>query len=216
MLLWACSGAPADAPVTVDEPPAPSREEALALLPEPVDEAVDDTPVSGEPVELEITWDGIGRLYKSFFQDREAVTELAVRLGPHVVAPAQLIVRYDSEDFLGDIRLRVPPNGLKAPPSELDGVVELSELVPVLRALAVYRDTVASRFDIRVQSFRIGIEGFRGPRHCLAVPAGQPPPDGRTVSPCVVVNGRDVCGRPEGTSTHFTSADFDAVAGCFR
>ena len=200
-----------------EEAPAPTKDEALALLPEAPAEPPRDEPLpAGDPVELEITWDGIGRLYKSFFQDREAVTELATRLGPYVKAPAQVLIRYDSEDFVGDIRLRVPPDGLVAAPREQDGVVALSDLVPIMRALAVYRDSVAGRFDIRVQSFRIGIEGFRGPRHCLAVPAGQPPPDGRTISPCVAVNGRDVCGRPEGELTRFTAADLEEVAGCWE
>ena len=194
----------------------PTKDEALALLPEPAEQPPDEPPPTGDPVELEITWDGIGRLYRSFFQDREAVTELATRLGPYVKAPAQVVIRYDSENFVGDIRVRVPPGGLVAAPRETDGVVALSDLVPIMRALAVYRDTVAGRFDIRVRSFRIGIEGFRGPRHCLAVPAGQPPPDGRTVSPCVAVNGGDVCGRPEGELTRFTTADLQKVAGCWE
>ena len=196
---------------------APSKEAAEAAaeaavpppeLPSPSD--------SDELVPVEITWQGVGDLYKTFFQDQAALTELSRRLAPHVKAPALLTIRYDSEAFVGGIRLVVPPGGWRTPPKSGRGAVDLQSLAPVTVALATYQTSLAERYDLRVQSlFSAGVDLYRGSRLCEVSALGEPP-DGRTVSPCVTVNGAEICGMPGDGGVRFADADWSKVSGCFE
>lgn len=143
-LLWlaACTA-------EVEEPPPPSKAEAEAAMAEVVaPEPAAPPPVEAEGgpreiVPIEITWKGIGPLYKNFFSTSEPLTELSYALHPHLQGPVQLEIRYDSQEFIGAIHVNVPPGGLKSEVSAAAGVVDLQALAPVTHALARYRDEVS-------------------------------------------------------------------------
>lgn len=185
------------------EPEAPTREQAEAAL-EALDAqgpAVVTAPppkgdATAELVPVEIVWEGIGPLYKGFFSDRDALTQLSRDLAPWLTDTVQLKVSYNSQDFVGGIRVLVPPGALVQLPRQTDGAVLLQDLAPITQALATYRDDLGGRYDVRIQSFHIGLDFYRGPVLCRIGVAGTPPPDGTLVSPCVEINGEEVCGTP--------------------
>jgi len=168
-----------------------------------------------ELVPVEITWDGIGPLHKGYFQDREAMTRLSQDLAPWLTETVQLHIRYDSEEFVGHLLIRVPPEQLRRPPKTGE-LFELAALAPLTTALATYRDDLASRFDFRIASFHIGLEFFRGPTHCQVAAAGSFPPDGTQVSPCVLVNSEERCGLPEAGGVRFPERDADPIRSCLE
>jgi hypothetical protein len=165
-------------------------------------------------VPVEITWEGVGPLHQSYFSDREAMTALSAALAPHLNGPVQLFIRYDNKTFLGQIRVRVPPGGFLRPPTESGRSLALAELAPITTALGSYRRAIASRFDVRVDGFAIGLELYRGPSICVIGVGGAPPPDGRVVSPCVVVNGVERCGEPSASGVTFGEEAFKQVSDC--
>ena len=196
----------------------PTKEEALAAL-EATPEAGAPPPVEApeggdELVPVEITWDGIGPLHKGYFQDREAMTRLSADLAPWLSETVQLHIRYDSDEFVGEILVRVPPEQLRRRPSVEGSWIELPALAPLPTALATYRDDLAARFDFRIASFHIGLDFYRGPTHCRFGAAGTPPPDGTQVSPCVLVNSEEVCGLPEAGGVRFTEKPAAQLSGC--
>jgi hypothetical protein len=210
LLALACSGAPDTAP-TADKDAAEAAALAEQAPPAPPPPAPSD-----ELVPVEIVWGGVGKLYKTYFQDQQALTELSGRLAPYVNAPAQLKIWYDSDDFVGGIRLIVPPGGWRTPPAAGRGAVDLQALAPVTVALATYRDAIAAKYDLRVQSlFAIGVDLIRGSTACEIEPIGEPPPDGRTVSPCPRVNGTEVCGMTGAGGVTFSGEDWAKVSPCF-
>lgn len=197
-------------------PAGPTQAEAEAaaeaVIPAP---ETPPPPDSAELVPVEITWKGVGDLYKTFFQDQAALTELSRRLAPHLAPPAQLTIRYDDENFVGGIRLTVPPDGWRTPIKTGKNTVDLQALAPVTVALATYQAAIASSYDLRVQSlFSAGIDLYRGARLCEISALGEPP-DGRTVSPCVRLNGAEVCGLPGDGGVVFADADWAKLSGCF-
>lgn len=169
---------------------------------------------SAEPVQIVLVWQGIGPLHKSFFSDADATTGLSVGLAGAVLAPANIYVRHDNKEFVGSVRLQLRPDTLRLPVRHDGDVVVLSDLAPITRSLAAYRTDVAQRFDVRVQSFSVGIESFRGAQSCIFGVAGQPPPDGSILSPCVVINGQQVCGQAEAAGVRFDPASAGAVRRC--
>jgi hypothetical protein len=111
----------------------------------------------------------------------------------------------------------IPPGGWVTAPAAADGRVDLQAAAPVTAALAAYRDDLASRYDLRIQSlFSIGVDLTRGPVHCVIGPTGDPPPDGRVVSPCLEVNGAPLCGLPDGDRVAFSAADWRRLSACFQ
>ncbi len=198
LLLAACTPEP-----TVAEERAAAEALAEALV---APDAAAEPPVSGpepvpsEPVEVVLVWEGIGALHKGFFTDMELYSALTSDLTGHITSPVDLYIRYDSTEMLGDIRLRLAPDALARDPSAAGDRIDLQALAPITTALASYRSSVAARFDFRVESFRVGIESYRGHRICSFSLAGAPPPDGRLISPCVEINGQQACGEasPDG------------------
>ncbi|MCB9760939.1 MAG: hypothetical protein H6739_13960 [Alphaproteobacteria bacterium] len=173
-------------------------------------------PTERRIVPIEIIWDGIGPLYKNFFSNQAALTELSYGLEPHLNGPVQLKIRYDSQEFVGGIRVQVPPDGLKAPLRMDDGAVDLAALAPITTAMATYRDAIAGNYDVRVQSFHIGLDFFRGPVYCGVGIGGGHPPDGTVVSPCLSVNGNEVCGTLEGGLVRYPKEEWKRIRGCFE
>ena len=209
--MLACPGEPDAESVT--QPP--TRQEALAALEvQPAPAPIEAPEAPEELVPVEITWDGIGPLHKGYFQDREAMTQLSGDLAPWLSETVQLHIRYDSEEFIGDIVIRIPPGELRTLPAVEGGRVELAPLAPLTTALGTYRDALAARFDLRIASFRIGLETYRGPTHCRFGAAGTHPPDGTVVSPCVLINGIEHCGLPEAGGVRFDTTPADQLEVC--
>ncbi len=158
----------------------------------------------------------MGPLYKSFFSDRESMTALSESLAPWFTDTVQVHVRWDQEEFLGTISVRVPPKALRRPVAVAEGLVDLQQLAPLTAALAAYRDSVSAKYDVRVQSFRIYVDFFRKSTHCRVGPEGQPPPDGTRVSPCVEINSQETCGLAETSGVRFDAEAAARLETCFE
>lgn len=171
-------------------------------------------PPDAELVAIEITWEGVGAYYKGFFQDQAKLTRLSEDLAPWLEGPVQLFIRYDSENFIGHILIQVPPGALRAPPRVSDEGLMLSDLAGVTTALATYRNALAASYDVRLQSFVIGVDFYRGPVHCRVSSAGDPPHDGTRVSPCPMVNGAETCGRVGPGGVVFADEAQKKLEGC--
>jgi len=156
----------------------------------------------------------VGDLYQSFFSHAGPITDLSTGLAGHANGPVNVHIRWDQEQFLGTIRLRILPGTLVAPPLGSGELVPLQKLAPMTTALASYRADVAGRFDVRVASFKVALESFSGARHCIFNIAGKPPPDGRVVSPCVMLNGQERCGTPEAEGVRFAPDVADDLRAC--
>lgn len=167
-------------------------------------------------VPVEIQWDGIGKLHKGYFTDREAMTQLATDLAPWMTDTVQLHVRYDQDDHVGSIVIQVAPDQLRVPVEVLDGSVGLAVLAPLTRALATYRDDLAARFDFRIASFHIGLDFFRKSAHCRVGAAGDMPPDGKLVSPCIRINEDERCGHAEPGGARFDGEALSRLETCFE
>lgn len=169
---------------------------------------------TGVAPEILLVWDNVSDLYQSFFSHREPVTRLSEDLTGYANGPVNVHVRWDQKNFVGTIRLRVLPGTLLEPQLGAGAEVPLQALAPLTTALATYRSDVASRFDVRVASFKVALESFSGARHCVFDVAGRPPPDGRVVSPCVQINGTEHCGTPGPTGVTFPPAVADDLRAC--
>ena len=216
LLLAACTGAP-----TAEEERA-AAEAAAEALASPENgaqphsaEAAGPPEVAAEPVQVVLVWDGIGSLHKGFFSDPEAVTELATDLAGHLKPPADVHIRYNSQDMIGDITLRLAPDALVVPVAASQDQLNLQALSPITTALASYRSSVAARFDFRVENFRVGIESYRGHRICELGLAGAPPPDGKLISPCVDINGQQHCGEVSASGVTFSPEAAEGLRACF-
>ncbi len=164
---------------------------------------------------MELTWQGIGPLYRGFFTEREPLTRLARSLSPWLRPPAMIQVGYDSERFVGWIRLQVPPGALRVDLSAEGETLPLQRLAPITRALAAWRAELGARFDLRLLSFQVGVDFLRGPHHCRIRPGGPPPPDGTVVDPCVELDGTRVCGEPTGgEGVRFPPEVASRIAAC--
>ncbi len=214
LVLAACTAEPT---AQEQRAAAEAAAEALVTLEPQTAEGVADAAgpeVAGEPVQVVLVWEGIGQLHKGFFSDQEAVTELAVDLGGHLKPPADIHIRYDSQEMIGSIRLRLAPDALVHPVIAEGNRIDLQALAPITTALAGYRSGVAARFDFRVESFKVGIESYRGPRVCAFSLAGPPPPDGKLVSPCVEINGQQQCGEATPAGVTFSTEAAEHIRAC--
>ncbi|MCP4915469.1 MAG: hypothetical protein GY913_00970 [Proteobacteria bacterium] len=165
---------------------------------------------------VEIQWDGIGALHKGFFSDQEAMTRLAVALAPWLSETVQLQIRYNEDDHIGHLLIQVAPEQLRVPIEAVEGRIGLAVLAPLTTALAEFRDDIAGRFDFRVASFHIGLDFFRGPVHCRVTAAGDHPPDGKLVSPCVLINSDERCGTPEPGGARFDGEALSRLETCLQ
>jgi len=215
LALAACSGEP-DAPPPVEQLDAPEAEaqaEAVAALDSQPKQAPE--PVAGaEPVEIVLVWQGIGNLHRSFFSNAEAVSLLSTGLAGRVEGPANIYVRHDGVEYVGSIRLQLRPDTLQIEVGTEGDVIALQDLTPLTAALAGFRSYVAGHFDFRVESFSVGLESFRGPHSCIFGVAGEHPPDGLLVSPCVVVDGKERCGEATPVGVRFDPGVAKIVRSC--
>lgn len=143
---------------------------------------------------MELDFEGVGPLYQGFFGTESALEDLQVALAGCVAGSAHVRVTYDTPKSLGRILLVATPEDLTCRATASGDGFEVTELTPITAALARYRDTIASAFDIRVASFRVGLRLLGGGLHlCDLVAGGQQPPDGSTFSPCYALAGNDTC-----------------------
>lgn len=169
---------------------------------------------AGQPVPVILIWEGIGNLHKGFFGEPAATTALSVGLAGTLQPPANIYVRHDNKEYIGSVRLRLLPDTLRLPVGRTGDLLSLQDLSPVMQALASYRTDIAQRFDMRIASFSVGIESFRGGTSCIFGVTGEAPADGRVVDPCVVVNGQTRCGQPERGGVRFEPEVAKAIASC--
>ena len=193
-----------------------TRQAARVVTVPPAQAASVSVPSQRAPIEVVLVWDGISPLHQSFFIDNEAMTQLGKDLSASVKPPANVYISFDSNRHIGRILLRLLPGTGIDLAGERDDQVELNRISPVLQALARYRSRVASRYDTRVEAFRIGIESFRGTSHCRFGAAGTPPPDGTVVDPCVRINGASRCGEANGALLGFEPSVIETIRACLR
>jgi hypothetical protein len=221
-LLWACAAEP-ELP-ELPELPTVSKADANAAAVALVDGATSVEPAApigvaagapgGEPVEVVLAWEGISSLYRSFFSRSEAITSLSASLGGQVTGPANVHIRYDSAAFLGQIQLQLRPGTRLVPVGHGGDRIQLQDLHSLTEPLAAYRADLSARFDVRIASFRVGIEAHRGATVCRFGIAGGPPAGGRVVSPCVEINGIEACGKATPTGILFSPKDARAIEIC--
>lgn len=167
-------------------------------------------------VKVALTFQGVGPLHMGFFNEAQALGDLGLDLGPHLRDTAQVLIYYDSKEFQGTIHLKVPPGLLVAPVPVEGERVDLGALAPLTTALAAYRSAIASRYDVRVQNFAVGLDFFRGSTHCLVQPTGPLPHDGALVSPCVRVGAEELCGTPEPGGVRFGREALATLRSCLN
>jgi hypothetical protein len=173
-----------------------------------------EAPFAGPPVEIVLVWHGISSLYRSFFSHREAVTPLSTALSGHVSGPANVHIRYDAEAFVGQLRLQLRPGTRVVPVPHQGSVIDLQALSGITEALGSYRRELAGRFDVRIANFDVGIEATRAATSCTFGIVGDPPADGRVLSPCVEINGKEACGQPTPTGVSFLPETAKNVRRC--
>ena len=217
-----CAGGAPEAQV----PEEPDRATAIAAAEAQVEQASADRVVDavvqpaasatteGEAPQVVLVWDNISDLYRSFFSHEEPLTVLSSGLAGVANGPVNIHVRWDQEAFAGTIRLRIRPDTLVSPQLGSGTQVPLQALAPLTTALAAYRADVSSRFDIRIASFDVALESFSGARHCVFPIVGKPPPDGRLLSPCVLLNGQERCGTPKPDGVSFSPEVADDLREC--
>lgn len=191
--------------------PAPAAPDPQAVDPTAPEPAAPPAPALAS---IPITYEGINTLYKSFFGDPALQSQLLAGLAGAVGGAPELSVRYDELAVRGHIRLKVPPGGLTLPVRADGDRVMVQDLVPIMVALDTYRVGLGARYDLRLLNFRVGIELRGGGRTCLFGPAGDPPPDGSVVSPCVDVGGQRECGAPGPNGVLFEPAVAAAIRAC--
>ena len=180
-----------------------------------VDPTVNDSIHDREPLDLVWNWDGVGGLYQGFFLSVEPRLRLATELSRSMAGPVDMHVRYDSQEFIGQIRVRLQNSVLSNNVTFHDDKVDFAGLVPVTMALAQYRETIASRYDIRVASFQVGIETIGDRVTCELSISGDPPADGSVISPCIIISGVEKCGEPTLAGYRFKKDNITLLQRCF-
>lgn len=219
-LLGACAGAPApsDAPRPVSPEARKAAEAAAEALPVPAAPPAPppraDGGVQAGPVPVVFVWEGVGALHQGFFQSPEPLSALGADLAGWLNGTANIHVHYDTAAIRGRIRLRLLPGSLPRPVGGSGDLVALQDLAPLTTALAAWRSGVAARTDYRLESFAVELESVRGTDACVLGLVGDPPPDGRTLSPCVEITGTLVCGAPEAAGVRFPPAAAAALRRC--
>lgn len=215
-LLASCGQGVAPAP-----PPEPADDFVVTAAPAPPAAVPRITAIgAGEAADIELRFFGVGELHKGFLSDTGIVGALGTGLGGCVNGTAQVLARWNAEERVGWLQLKVPPGGLLCMPQpHPEGGWDLSPLVPVSQALAGYRDGAAAQYDFRFASFNVGISFTRGAHQCLLRLAGQHPPDGTKFSACVDIAGVQHCAGGEADDgvlrfAHGGSAG-SALSACF-
>lgn len=195
LALFGCWG-------TGDAPAPPSPAWTPPADPEHV---VPFLPASG--VAIRVQTSGLNATYRSHVADPAFLAPLAAALDPCVDDTATLSVSYAEGSRDGRVALVLPVGSLDCHITVgADGTVDLSGLVPVAKAVAAYRNTLASTRDMRIYAWKtaIHVEDVHG--HATLWLEGQDPIDGTAFDPCVGLDRVEAClheglGRFEGTTT---------------
>lgn len=224
-LLLACGSEPDKVPTPAQRADAEARalwkaakQPASAdASPPPVAPPAPKAPAAdGAPAAAKIEFQGISSLYRTFFADPALQTPLTGALAGKVAGTPSLFVSYDEVAVRGHITLRLQASDLLLPVRGDGARIVVQDLAPILVALDDYRQGLGARYDLRLLNFHIGIELHGGGRTCLFGPAGDPPPDGSVVSPCVDVGGEHACGQPSEQGVSFDPGVGAAILACLR
>ena len=182
-------------PSTTEEPaleevrPAPARSGPVVIVGEPLsgeDTPAEGLPGSSPPTTLQLRFEGVSRLHQGYFSAPVLLRKLAEGLAG-CVGTVDVEIAYDTPKRLGTITMAVEPEELFCKPEREASGINLRPLEPLGRALASYRSSVASSYDVRVATFEVWLRTRGGEVSCGLKLAGQYPPDGSTWSPCVEV-----------------------------
>ena len=215
----ACGGSepsPQTPPADV-KPAAPSPVTTPVVAAQSEAVSVQVVPASGgEGQAVKLVWTGIGELHKGFFTTEDILAQLSRDLQGTVKGAPQVHIRFDSRWHTGWIQLQLGADSLRLSTDGSDGLIRLQALAPITTALARFRSAVAGRFDMRVDSFHVGIDAQHGLVRCVFEVAGTPPPDGRELSHCVSVGGTKHCGTHEGEGLRFEAGVAATIRECLR
>ncbi len=209
-LYTSTSEAPHDGAVTEAPSTAAPSTLAPATSAPPVTPGAEAAPAP----DVKLSWDQISTLHRSFFSDPVLKRALATALAPSVRGVPEVEIGYDAVTVRGRIELKVPPGGLALTVGQSGDRIQLQDLRPITVALDAYRLAMGSRYDLRLLNFRVRIEVRGGGRTCGFGPAGDPPPDGTVISPCVTVGGQPECGQASREGVQFAPAVASAVRAC--
>jgi len=163
---------------------------------------------------------GLSRMYRYHFSEAEFTDPLAEALGTCFEGWVDVVVAYDNEERQGRIYVHTPHDRLRCRPLVTGAGLDVRPLAPIGRALAQYRDALASQRDFRLANFLTGVRVVQGVHVCDLWAEGQNPPDGTTFSGCVTLQGHEVCtvdDRREGLQRiPWPSGRADDLRGCFR
>jgi hypothetical protein len=147
----------------------------------------EDLPNSApSPAVLYLRFEGVSRLHQGYFSAPVLLRHFAEGL-TGCVGTVDLEIAYDTPNRLGTLTMAIDPDELLCKPTQDESGIHLRPLEPMGRALAAYRDSVASSYDYRVATFEGWLRTRGGEVSCGLKLAGQYPPDGSTWSPCVEV-----------------------------
>lgn len=171
---------------------------------------------SNGDAELVIQYEGVGPLYQGFFNDADAGDALARAAQACVGDTTYLYVSYDTTTRTGRLTLRVEPDVMTCRPAQVDGGWQTSPSFPLSRALAQYRDTLASAYDLRIAAFHVQVAVRSTRSMCTLRAEGTHPPDGNGYAACVLHGLEERCGVVgDGGLLAFESADAIALRMCF-
>lgn len=180
---------------------------------------VNETTVgSTQAIRVTPEWTSISKLYRGFFSDPEALTQLGSDLGICLSQGVSLLIAYDTPKRQGRLTLSIPSRALRCMPRLTARAFDLSTLTPVSRALAQYRDRVSEKYDIRIASFEISVLLLGTGGTCQLVPMGDYPPSGTIFGPCIGVGGTH-CGPMVAHDTQVSWGEpgmRDLAEGCVR
>ncbi len=206
--LTACSGTP-------DVAVEPDSDQAVAPAIDVV-EVPAARPDSNGVAELVIQYEGVGALYKGFFNDAAAGDALARAAQSCVGDTTYLYVSYDDTTRTGRLTLRVEPDVTTCRPVQTETGWQTSPSFPLSRALAQYRDTLASAYDLRIAAFHVQVAVRSTRSMCTLRAEGTHPPDGNGFGACVLHGMEERCGVvADGGLLEFETADASALRSCF-
>ena len=195
-------------------------ENATVLQPIPPPEPIVSLGELGATQAIRVTpeWSSISSLYRGFFSDPEALTQLGSELGACISQGVSLLVAYDTVKRQGRMTLTVPSRALSCKPRLTERAFDLSPLTPVSRALAAYRDELSDKYDIRIASFQASVLLLGAGGTCQFVPMGDHPPSGDIFGSCIGVGGTH-CGPTVAHDTQVSWGDTHMrtlAEGCVR
>ena len=148
---------------------------------------------ASEGVDIAVQFIGVGTLYRSFFLDPAQLQPLASALGACVKGRATLALSYDEPTRVGHVALVLPASHLTCRAAPAGEGIDITPMVPVLQALAAYRNGLGATKDMRLYSFRTALhveDGFGAVTLWLE---GQDPIDGTAVGRCLGLDGFERC-----------------------